>query len=358
MLKKKNTTHYTKIKGIIKNTLEFLMGNPLSVLRFFLSLMVGWILFGYLYNINRVSNIMSYELSETWFIGLLPDTLLSLDMDSYIYLKIVILISSICAAFGILGRLNLIVLSILSFFLIGISEGIGVFDHQMSLTSQVILILALVPGTMKISIDYYLYKKYFKKNKKENNGVETPKWGFNLILGLLMVTYLTAGISKVRYGGFKWFDGSTLSFYLQDPTDKYPTGSRQLIIGDDNIKEIDKWKDKYGFIGHTYGNYQVNKTANKIATWISSKPFLVSFFSILTVLLEVSGFVMFFNSRFRNIFLFSIFMMHTTIGFLMGLSFRPYRLICLCLIDWKFLIMNANYQYKYIKNRIGIKTIS
>ena len=32
----------------------------------------------------------------------------------------------------------------------------------------------------------------------------------------LVFTYFTAGVSKLRYGGVEWLDGSTLSFYIQD----------------------------------------------------------------------------------------------------------------------------------------------
>ena len=94
------------------------------------------------------------------------------------------------------------------------SEGIGIFNHHLSLPTQVILELAFVQGSMKLSVDYFALKLFYLKKKGETLKItENPKWGFNLILTLEALTYFIAGVSKLRHGhGLNWLDGSTLGF--------------------------------------------------------------------------------------------------------------------------------------------------
>ncbi|MDD7885849.1 hypothetical protein [Flavivirga sp. 57AJ16] len=329
---------------IIANLLIFIhkiVTQPLSLLRFSLSILVGKQLYEALKALFKLTNNTQYSLSKTWFLNMLPDSLFIFDTELFITLKYIIIVSTIGAALGLLGRLNLLIVSFLSFFLFGTVEGMGVFNHALSLPSQIILVLALVPGSMKISLDYFIlnFKHNYKQKFKVLSFSENPKWGINLVLLLVMLTYLTAGISKLRYGnGINWLDGSTLSFYLKERTNNYKAGGVQLIIGDNKITDQDKWKDKFGFIGHTYSNTQTSKTWNKIADYIGSNKLLSILLSIGSILFEVLGFIMFINSKYRNIYLISAILFHLSINLLMGISFTEYQLICFCLIDWGIII--------------------
>ena len=321
----------------IKEGFRNLIKSPLGILRFFLSFLIGRSLLGQLTLIKGFSNNLPYALSKTWITDFFPEPYLVFDQNYLLKLKYVIVLTTIGSMLGVLGRLNLLILSVMSFFLIGVAEGLGAFNHHLSLSSQVLFILVFVPGSIELSVDYALLKWYRKEKNNAKKAYEPKNWGIGLIMALLMLTYFTAGISKIRYGGFKWFDGSTLGFYLQERTFEYPEGEKQLIIGNDELKINEKWKDKYGFHGHTYGNYQISPLAHKISDWVSTKKSALIFLSVITVLFELMGFVMFINGRFRNFYLFSAILLHTSIGFLMGLTFTHYRVICLCVIDWSFL---------------------
>lgn len=328
---------YMKIIIKLIGLLRCIIAQPLSILRFSLSILMGKYVLERLNAIFQLENNVQYALSKTWFTSLLPDSFFVLDLGLYTTVKLLIIISAFCAALGILGRLSLLVLAFLCFYVFGIGEGIGVFDHHTSLPSQVIFALALVPGSMKLSIDNLLLQFYYKRNNKVKTSANNPKWGLNIILALVAVTYFTAGVSKLRYGhGMSWMDGNTLGFYLKERTIKYDGAESQLIIGDGKIKDSEKWKDEFGFIAHTYGNFQTNKKLNAIGDYIASNKTLVIALSIGSVLFELLAFIVFINSKYRNIYLISAIIFHLSIGSLMGISFRQYRLICFCLIDWDY----------------------
>ena len=328
---------------LLKINLEWLLNNPLSVLRFCLALFMGS------GTLNKLKTVTSFDLfanetlSKTWIVNLFPNDIFLYVQEMKIAFAILIMASALCAAVGLLGRLNLFILALSSFLLGGLVEGLGNFDHNYSLPSQVLLILALAPGSMRISLDSLILKRFFSVNLISTT--QNVKWGFTLVLTLLVVTYFTAGISKIRYGGTDWLDGSTLSFYLQNHDYKYP-GSRQLLIANTSQTNTANFKDHYGFQAHTYGNYQRSKFNTNIASWLVSKPAMISFFALLTIVVEVCGFVAFINSKWRNAYLITAILMHTSIGVLMGLYFTKYRLICFLLIDWKLIFQGIKSNYR------------
>ncbi len=327
----------------LKTNFELVLDNPLSVLRFCLALIMGS---GTVNKLKTVSSIDLYTaeaLSKTWIVSLFPDGMFSFVQEMYFPFLVLIILSALGAAFGLLGRFNLFMLALLSFLLGGFVEGLGNFDHNYSLPSQILLILALVPGSMRISMDSLLFKKFFSFGPHPAN--PTSKWGLQLVLTLVVVTYFTARISKIRYGGTDWLDGSTLTFYLQNHSSRYPSGSQQLLIANGFGSQTEHWKDNYGFQAHTYGNYQRSAFNEKIADWLVSKPAVVSFFALMTIIIEVCAFVVFFNSKWRNAYLIMAILMHTSIGILMGLFFTKYRLICFLLLDWRLIINTAKQKY-------------
>ncbi|MFD0988636.1 hypothetical protein ACFQ1R_00885 [Mariniflexile jejuense] len=329
-----------------------LLNQPLSLLRFLLSILLGKKLIEQLYFINEVVDNTRYQLATTWFTRLLPDTWFVFNDSHVSTILILIIVVAIAAAIGFLGRLSLFTLAFLSYYIFGISEGIGIFDHHMSLPTQVILALALVPGSMKLSIDYLLLKYVYLKEKTPLfQFSKNPKWGFNLVLALVVLTYFTAGVSKLRYGhGVNWLDGSTLGFYLKERTNLYKQGDVQLIIGDAKIAENKKWKDEYGFIAHTYANYQISPRLTAIAEYVANKKILLILLSIGSVLFELLAFIAFINSKYRNIYLVAAIIFHLSIGALMGISFRQYRIICLFLIDWVIIFEFILKKIKSIKS--------
>ncbi len=323
---------FSKLYELVRYCLKY----PLSLLRITLSVLFGKYVYGSLYYDAFLEYDTNYIYGKTWFLELLPSSLFDLSPEQFATLKLVLVISIICSIIGLFGRLNLLILAFFGYLAFGLVEVAGAFDHHLSLPTQVMLALALVPGSMKISLDA-LILRFFRKNNI-NSSNQVPKWGFNLILALVVITYFTAGVSKIRYGGLKWVDGTTLGFYLKERTEKEKKGESQLIIGDHKIKDEDKWKDRFGFIAHTYGNFQNVKKWNERADYIANNRYLVIALAIGSVMFELLAFIAFFNSKYRNIYLVSAILFHMSIGQLMGISFRQYRLICFFLIDWNLII--------------------
>ncbi|WP_299554826.1 hypothetical protein [Seonamhaeicola sp.] len=317
--------------------IRYVLSYPLSLIRITLPVFIGKKVYGSSSYEFYLEFNSSYINGKTWFLEMLPDFVFNLDYSQFIFFKYFLIIVILCSSIGLLGRLNLLILAGYSYLLFGIGEGYGIFDHHTSLPAQVLFALALVPGSMKLSVDNILVT-FIRKRKNLFSYNPTPKWGFNLVLALVAVTYFTAGLSKIRYGGLKWMDGSTLSFYLKERTDNYAKqGEAQLVIGDATMPSNKKWKDPFGFVAHTYGNYQTVKSKNAMADYVANNGFLVALLSIGSLLFELLAFIVFINSRYRNMFLITAILFHLSIGELMGISFRQYRLICLFLIDWKLI---------------------
>lgn len=332
----------------LKKITSVIISEPLSVLRILLSALVGITVYRTCSNIFNLPNNQSYEYNKTWITSLIPNHILEFDVGDFFYWKIFLLTTIFGAIFGLLGRLSLFALAFAIFVLYGVDESIGSFDHQLSFSSQILFILALVPGSMRLSLDNLIKSIYFKSKINFFCTVKKTSWGVNLILLLLIATYFTAGISKLRFGGTSYLDGETIGFYIQEHTFEYPKGEVKLIIGDSNLSEEEKWKDKYGLQAYAYSNIQSSKKIRKIQYWVSNKPLLLKLITMFSIVFELAGFIVFFGSKYRNIYLLCAIMFHTTIGILMGFTFYQYRLVCLCLIDWKYLYTRSYDLIKFI----------
>ncbi|MEL6916712.1 MAG: HTTM domain-containing protein [Bacteroidota bacterium] len=323
--------------------------NPLVLLRLILPFFFAKYLIAQLDFLYSFANRSGYELSNTWINSFMPTRFITFNDFDYLTYKYLILAFTITAVIGFMGRISLFILSMLCFIIVGSVEGLGAFDHHMSLSGQIIFALSVLPSSMNFSFDRLILNNMrAKKNRFILRG--NVKWEVNLLLLMLALTYFTAGLSKLRYSEGKWLDGSTLGFYLEERTMDYPVGKQQLLFGDVN-RQTDFSKDNYGFYSHTYGNYQNSRLLNNLIAWLSEHRYFLIFMSIATVLLELSGFVVFINERFRNVYLLSAILMHLSIGFLMGLGFVNYRVICLCLMEWKSLIKLHKDNFTFLQTK-------
>jgi hypothetical protein len=277
---------------------------------------------------------------HTWFLKLLPEQLQTLHPNGEFFLEVGVIVLCAGAMAGIFGRLCLLLLSLVMFYVFGFNSAYGIFDHHNSLSSQVIFILAFIPGSMVLSIDNFLLNKFVgKKINGEEKNSQYPAWGFRLILTVVALTYFTSGLSKVRYGGIEWMDGKTLSFYLSGSVTQHPAGLRQLMIADEQHDKT--WKDSVSLNAHIYGNQHRGAMA-KIAKWLSDHSLLIALAAFITVIFELMGPVVFINNRWRTFYLLGAIAMHTTIGALMGLGFLQYKIICFFLIDWQYIASVIN----------------
>ncbi|HRP54467.1 hypothetical protein [Agriterribacter sp.] len=255
---------------------------------------------------------------------------------------------ALCALVGIFTRPALLIFGILTIYISDILSSRGFFDHEASLATQVILILAVAPGSTSFSL-WNVIKWFYKKIKHKKAqlfdaliGPSVPVWGVKLIIIILACTYFTAGLSKIRYGGWKWLDGQTLTHYLDGSASPYTPGDKPMYISPPNVSEKEKWKDGFGVYSYSYGNRQRSDFWRELGYRIASNKYLISGVSVLTVIFELSGFILLLGGWPRILYLLGAILMHKSIGVLMNLPFVNYQIICFFLIDWKWVYNHSS----------------
>jgi len=245
------------------------------------------------------------------------------------------------ALIGLFTRPSLIVFGLLTIYICDVYVSRGFFNHELSLTTQVMLILGLVPGSTSLSVDRFI--KWIRQKREMplfNFLVDNPVpvWGLNLIFILLACTYIAAGLSKVRYGGIEWLDGKTLTYYLDGSASPFTQpNDKPMYIGPPEVAEDKKWKDGFGIYSYSFGNRQKSEFRRNLAMSIASSETLMMGIATSTVIFELCGFFLLAAGWPRILYLFGAIAMHSTIGVLMNLPFYSYQALCLVLIDWKWL---------------------
>lgn len=265
-----------------------------------------------------------------WFLQLFPDSTIDALIAHADVLSMAVYVLVLLCILGLGSRPALFALAVLGTFVHAVQSSQGVFDHGASLPTQVLIVLAFAPGTNVVSLERLV--QWLRAGRPPSWGyLMTPfrRWGELLILALLAITYITSGLSKLRYGGWSWLDGETLGVYLRGLT----AGERVYLVGGGP----ETWRDDFGLEMYTYGNYAFGAYPQfnlpEIVEWIAHTSWLLVLISIATVVLELAGFLLF-VPKVRSILLVGYIGMHTTIGLLMGLGFTQYRLICFFLIEW------------------------
>jgi hypothetical protein len=258
--------------------------------------------------------------------------------------------SAIGSFFGIFTRVSLFIFGIFSLYATGFSASLGVFDHVNCLVSQVVLVLAFIPGSTNLSVDR-LVQHYFKYRKGDNFMFyqalwrrKEPVWGMRLMLILLASIYFAAGVSKIRFGGLRWLDGNTLAFYLDGRAGSAGNNrTPPVFLTDDKVKTEDKWRDGFGLTSYSYGNRQYGEFGIKAGKVLTSVPAVIMAIAIGTVLFELCGFLVLLDGWPRSIYLLAAIGMHIGIGVTMNLGFVPYRVLDFLLIDWPWVLLKFPY---------------
>ena len=295
-------------------------------------------------NIAPFKDSMLTELHERSFLTDLLGDNIFLEW-SPTFLTVIIIATAVGSLIGFLTRISLFVFGLLTIYLTGFQTSMGMFDHSSSLISQIILILAFIPGSTNLSIDRII-KWLFKYKKGLKPTIpdlffrhQDPVWGVRLLLMLLACVYFTAGVSKLRYGGLKWLDGKTLSHYLDGSANpKRGDFAPPIFLSDSKVSLEEKWKDGFGLYSYSYGNRQSSPTALKSGRLMAESSYLIMSLSILTVMFELCSFFLLIDKSPRTLYLLGAIIMHTSIGFFMGLTFIQFRIICFLLIDWQWLV--------------------
>jgi hypothetical protein len=262
------------------------------------------------------------------------------DLPSSVF-SIIFIAAAMGTLFGIFTRLSLFVFGIFLMYATGFSASLGVFDHENCLVSQLLVAMAFIPGVTNLSVDRLV--KYFLKYRKGEHfrlyeaffQVKESVWGLRLLLILLACVYFTAGFSKVRFGGLKWMDGKTLTFYLDGHASPAKQGRiPPMFLSSQDVKPVETWKDGFGLYSYSYGNRQYSSVGRKAAEFVSSIPPLIMALAIVTVLFELSSFLIFLDGWPRTIYLLCAIMLHVSISLFMNLDFVSYRIADFLLIDW------------------------
>jgi hypothetical protein len=250
----------------------------------------------------------------------------------------------LCALIGLFTRPALLIFSLLSIYICDVYVSRGFFNHELSLTTQIILLLALAPGSTSLSVDRFVKWLRQRPSITETKlysylvGKPVPVWGLQLIFIVLACTYFTAGLSKVRYGGIKWMDGQTLTHYLDGSASPYTSpAEKPMYIGPPVVPGDKKWKDGFGIYAYSFGNRQSSEFKRNLAMAVASSKTVIMLISASTVIFEICGFILLIAGWPRILYLFGAIAMHSTIGILMNLPFYSYQVLCFVLIDWKWI---------------------
>ena len=295
-------------------------------------------LFRILRFIESSPNSGEYELSISKFNELLPLSIQSFDESNIILFKYLIIACAVLSTIGLLGRLNLMIIAMLGFYFGGKLQGMGIYPHELALVCQMALLLALLPGTLSLSIDEWMLKRLSDGTRILQASASQVKYGTRIALFLFATIYFTAGVSKIRFGGTEWLNGSTFNYYLTHSSLDLEKGDKQLFIAADRGSlDEEEWRTEYPFVAHTYGNVRDSVKKIKLAAWVANNKVLIISIALFTVLVELAGFMVFIGPMARNLYLFSIIGMHIGIEILMGIDFSAYQFMALCLIDWRSL---------------------
>ena len=152
-------------------------------------------------------------------LGLWPMTPATTDL-----LARVLTTACVCAVVGLGTRLALAVVAVCFITYYGVVSGWGFFNHTPVIGCQLVIALAVVPGTTAWSLDRLLLTAWRRRQQRRRGqpllpwrqGLAPPVPRFGEVILLLVVgsLYLASGLAKLRYGGLDWLDGDVLRFYL------------------------------------------------------------------------------------------------------------------------------------------------
>ena len=156
--------------------------------------------------------------------------------------------------------------------------------HTDHLPALHLLVLGFSPAAAAWSVD--------RRSESELRISERFGWPIQIMALLTVITYVLAGVAKIRYGGFDWLTGDVL----------------RNQIAYDNLRKI--------LIGDVH---------SPIAGWVVRHPSLLRPFAAISVLVELGAFVALLGPRWRAIWVGAAWLFHIGIVALMAIAF-PYQL--------------------------------
>lgn len=227
-------------------------------------------------------------------------------------------VAGVCAAAGIATRLSLLVTFVFLWLQYGLV--LGFFNHAPALPAQVILALAILPGSTGFSVDRLLLRLWrrWRGTHPDESLLDAlcprvPRFGEVGVCFVVGVMYLAAGVAKLRYGAMGWFNGETLQWYLQGGADKvqYWYGAK----GTDHF-------DGYLYMGHDA----------PLGRWLGSSLWLTAPLSWATLAVEFLVLPLLIMDRWwRVACVVGVAAFHVVIGLTLGPRFTDWLLVEICL---------------------------
>ncbi len=190
-----------------------------------------------------------------------------------------LLVAGLCAAVGLATRLSLLVCFGAFTIMYGVIAGYGFFNHTPALPGQLLLALAVLPGTTSFSVDRLLLALWRRRRGDPRPLLETvwpavPRFGELGVFAVVGLMYGASGIAKLRADAVDWLNGETLRWYLLG-------GGRQQY-----------WYGPLGPDGAdgTIAGYHYMGQSPPLARWIGSSTPLVLLLAWMTLVLELSAF--------------------------------------------------------------------
>jgi len=157
--------------------------------------------------------------------------------------------------------------------------------HTDHLPALHVLVLGFTPAAAAWSVDARAHEPTLRI-------AERFGWPIQIMALLTAITYVLAGVAKLRYGGLEWLTGDIL----------------RNQIAYDNLRKV--------LIGDTH---------SPIGGWVVRHPLLLRPFATISVAVELSAFVVLFVPRLRAWWAGAAWLFHIGIVVLMAIAF-PYEL--------------------------------
>lgn len=136
-----------------------------------------------------------------------------------VHAEVVLVVAGVCAVFGAFTRVSLFVCFVVFFFDYAVIAGFGFFNHTPALPGQLLLALAILPGTTAFSVDRWLLHRWRRRRDPSLPLLDTlwpavPRFGEVFVCAAVGFIYAASGFAKLRLGAADWLNGETLRWYL------------------------------------------------------------------------------------------------------------------------------------------------
>lgn len=211
---------------------------------------------------------------------------------------VVTLAAGVAATVGYRYRLSSIVAAVGLLFLATLRSSWGQLLHFENLMVLQLLVLAFAPAADAWSLDA---RRHTARTGDPNPAEPSAAYGFPLTLAslVMVVTYVIAGVAKLRYGGIEWLDGDTLRNHVA-----YSAARLDIIGGTPPI----------------------------LAEFVVEHAWILAPAAVIAVVVELAAPVVFIGRTWRNAWVASAWLMHIgilltmSVGFpspLFGVAFAP-----------------------------------